>query len=149
MNATESTQALIAKAARLADGQAIKHLHILLGELTGLTPAEVQAEFRRERNGTLAAGATLHIRTEPGRAVCLMCGAEWAAKTLGEACTACGSGRTHMAGGHLLHLTSLTFDGQARAGEQAGGRPTRAASAAAGSRVRRPTKAATRQTPSA
>lgn len=38
MHATESVQKLIAKATRLADGRPIKEIHVLLGELTGLTP---------------------------------------------------------------------------------------------------------------
>jgi hydrogenase nickel insertion protein HypA len=120
MNAIESIQRLIAKAIRLADGQPIKEIHVLLGELTGLTPGQVQTAFNRQRQGTLAAEATLRIRTEPGRAVCLTCEQEWPAETLGEACQACGSSRTHMVAGHLVHLASLTFAGQGYAGGQYG-----------------------------
>jgi hydrogenase nickel insertion protein HypA len=112
MNANESIHQLIANATRLADGQPIKEIHVLLGQVTELTPGQLQAAFNRERPGTPAAGADLHIRTEPGRAVCLTCDAEWAAQALGEACPTCDSRRTHMVAGHLVHLASLTCAGQ-------------------------------------
>jgi len=120
MHATESIQKLIAKATRLADGQPIKEIHVLLGELTGLTPNQVQAVFNFERRGTLAAESVLHVRSEPGRAVCLTCEEEWAVQTLRERCPACGSSRTHMVAGHLVHLSSLTFAGPGYARGQNG-----------------------------
>jgi hydrogenase nickel incorporation protein HypA/HybF len=135
MHATESIQKLIAKAIRLADGRPIKEIHVLLGKLTGLTPNQAQAIFDVERRGTQAAGAVLHVRSEPGRAVCLTCGEEWAVQTLSEPCPACGSSRTHMVAGHLVHLSSLTFAGQGYARGQngrvsrGGPRPREAASA--------------------
>lgn len=135
MHATESIQKLIGKATRLADGQPIKEIHVLLGELTGFTPNQVQAVFNLERHGTLAAEAVLHVRSEPGRAVCLTCEEEWAVQTLSEPCPACGSSRTHMVAGHLVHLASLTFAGQGYARGQngrlsrSGSRPREAAGA--------------------
>jgi hydrogenase nickel incorporation protein HypA/HybF len=136
MYATESIQKLIAKATRLADGQPIKEIHVLLGELTGLTPNQVQAAFDLARHGTLAAEAALQVRSEPGRAVCLTCEEEWAVQTLIEPCPACGSRRTHMVAGHLVHLSSLTFAGQGYARGQngpvsrrSGSRPREAAGA--------------------
>jgi hydrogenase nickel incorporation protein HypA/HybF len=120
MHATESIQKLMAKATRLADGQPNKEIHVLPGELTGLTPNQVQAMFDLERHGTLAAEAALHVRSEPGRVVCLTCEQERAVQTLSAPCPACGSSRTHMVAGHLVHLSSLAFAGQGYARGQNG-----------------------------
>jgi hydrogenase nickel incorporation protein HypA/HybF len=125
MDANAMTQRLIEKAIGLADGQAITELHVLLGELTGVRPQEVQATFRQARAQTLADAATLHIRTEPGRGVCLTCGQASPLVTKDDACPACGSRRVHLVAGHLLHLASLTFHGHGR-NNQAPGRPTSA-----------------------
>ena len=114
MDANATIQRLIAKAIRLADRQAIKEIHVLLGELTGFTPKEVQATFRRERARTLADTATLHIRTESGRGVCLSCGQESPLRTKDDACPVCSSRRIHLVAGHVLHLASLTFHGHGR-----------------------------------
>ena len=111
MDANAMTQRLIVKAIRLADGQAIKEMHVLLGKLIGVTPREVQGAFRRERACTLADTATLHIRTEAGRGVCLSCVQESPLRTKDDACPVCSSRRIHLVAGHVLHLASLTFHG--------------------------------------
>jgi hydrogenase nickel incorporation protein HypA/HybF len=111
MDANASTQRLVAKAILLADGQAIKEIHALLGELTGVRPKDIQAAFQHERTNTLADAARLHIRTEPGRGISLTCCQESSLRTKDDACPVCGSRRIHLVAGHVLHLASLTFHG--------------------------------------
>jgi Zn finger protein HypA/HybF involved in hydrogenase expression len=101
---------LIDKAVCLADGQPIKQVRAALGALTGLAPQQVQAEFERYRIGTPAADATLHLRSEPGRVVCLSCDFESPAHTEGEACPACGSLRRQIVGGQQLALEGVSVD---------------------------------------
>jgi Zn finger protein HypA/HybF involved in hydrogenase expression len=106
----ESVQNLIDKAVRLADGQPITHIRAALGDLSGLAPEQVQAEFERYRSGTPAATATLYLRREPGRVVCLSCDDESQVYTVGEACRACGSLRRHVVGGQQLALEGMSVD---------------------------------------
>jgi Zn finger protein HypA/HybF involved in hydrogenase expression len=81
-----------------------------LGELTGLTPAEVQAEFVRRRGETPAAGAELVLRLEPGRVVCLSCEQPVPLHTDGQACAACGSYRRRVVTGQMLAVEGVSID---------------------------------------
>lgn len=110
MYPSDSVQNLIDKAVRLAEGQPIKQVRAALGALTGLAPQQVEAEFERRRIGTPAADATLHLRSEPGRVVCLSCNFESPAYTEGEACPACGSLRRQVVGGQQLALEGVSID---------------------------------------
>ncbi len=110
MYPTDSVQNLIDKAARLAEGQPIKQVRAALGALTGMAPHQVEAEFEQYRIGTPAADATLHLRSEPGRVVCLSCDFESSAYIEGEACPACGSLRRQVVGGQQLALEGVSVD---------------------------------------
>jgi Zn finger protein HypA/HybF involved in hydrogenase expression len=110
MYPSNSVQNLIDKAVRLTDGQPITQIRAALGNLTGLAPEQVQAEFEQYRIGTPAANAQLDLRREPGRAVCLSCDDESPAYAVGEACPACGSQRRHVVGGQQLALEGVSVD---------------------------------------
>jgi hydrogenase nickel incorporation protein HypA/HybF len=110
MDATYTVQNLIDKAVRLASGQPIKSIRATLGELTGLTPEQVRAEFDRCRLGTPAAGAELVLSFEPGRAVCLSCEQDVPIHAEGEACPDCGSYRRQIVAGQLLAVEGVSID---------------------------------------
>lgn len=110
MRLTESVQNLIDKAVRLAGGQPIKVIRATLGELTGLTPEQVQAEFSRCRVDTPAANAELTLRLEPGRMVCLSCDQEVPVKAAHQACAVCGSYRRHVVVGQQLTVDGVSVD---------------------------------------
>jgi hydrogenase nickel incorporation protein HypA/HybF len=110
MYPSDSIHNLIDKAVRLADGQPITQIRAALGDLTGLVPEQVQVVFEQYRIGTPAANAKLHLRREPGRAVCVSCNDESPAYAVGEACPACGSLRRHVVGGQQLALEGVSID---------------------------------------
>lgn len=110
MYPSDSIHNLIDKAVRLADGQPITQIRATLGDLSGLVPEQVQAEFEQYRIGTPAANAKLHLRREPGRAVCLSCDDESPAYAVGESCPTCGSLRRHVVGGRQLALEGVSVD---------------------------------------
>lgn len=121
----DSIQTLIEKAVRLADGQPVTQIWAALGDLTGLVPEQVQAEFKQHQIGTLAANAQLHLRREPGRAVCLSCDDESPAHAKVESCPVCGSLRRHIIGGQQLTLERVSVD---RSRPESTRRPPRASS---------------------
>ena len=110
MHAAESVHNLIDKAARLADGQPIKVIRATLGELTGLTPDQVLAEFERCRIDTPAEGAELALRWEPGLAVCLACEQRVPVHADGQGCRACGSYRRRVVAGQMLTVEGVSVD---------------------------------------
>jgi hydrogenase nickel incorporation protein HypA/HybF len=115
MQPDESVQNLIDKAARLAGGQPIKTIRATLGELTGLTPDQVQAAFTRWRGDTPAADAELVLRLEPGRVVCLACDQDVPTHADDQACGACGSYRRRVVAGQLLAVEGVSVDRSPRA----------------------------------
>jgi Zn finger protein HypA/HybF involved in hydrogenase expression len=115
-----SVQKLIERATRLADDQPIKVIRATLGELTGLTAAEVQTEFRRRSRDTSAAGAELVLRAEEGRAVCLTCEQAVPVDGEGQACEACGSYRHQVIAGQLLKVEGVSVDRSPTAARRAG-----------------------------
>ena len=107
MPLAKNVRDMIDRATRLADGQSIRLIRATLGELTGLTPAEVQAEFMRRRDKTPAAGAKLVLHLEPGRAICLTCEQPVPVDKAGQACEACGSYRRRVVAGQLLTVEAV------------------------------------------
>jgi hypothetical protein len=57
-----------------------------------------------------AANASLTLRREPGRTVCLSCEHESLTYVEGEACAACGSFRRQVVGGHQLALEGVNVE---------------------------------------
>jgi hydrogenase nickel incorporation protein HypA/HybF len=106
----DSVQNLIDKATRLAGGQPIKTIRATLGELTGLTPAEVQAEFGRHRGDTPAAGTELVLSLEPGRVVCLSCEQAVPVDPDSQSCATCGSYRRQVVAGQWLAVEGVSVD---------------------------------------
>jgi hydrogenase nickel incorporation protein HypA/HybF len=110
MHPSDSVENLIVKAVRLANGQPITQIRATLGDLTGHDPDWLRAEFERQRIGTPAANASLTVRREPGRVLCLSCEHESLTYLEGEACAACGSFRRQVVGGHQLALEGVSVE---------------------------------------
>lgn len=132
MHPSDSVENLIVKVGRLADGQPITQIRAALGDLTGQDPDQVRVQFERRRIGTPAANASLILRREPGRVVCLSCDHESLTYLEGEACAAFGSFRRQVVGGHQLALEGVSVERTVH-----GVRPQTARSRAAGAALSR------------
>ena len=110
---SESLHELLEKAIRLAEGRPIRQINAALGELTGLSPEQVQAEFMQQRrhHPDVAAEARLQLEHEPGRALCLTCGQEGAVSIAAEACPGCGSHRRRIIAGEHLAFAGMSLMG--------------------------------------
>lgn len=79
----------------------VHRVSLRVGALSGVEPELLETAFEMCREGTVCAGASLHVVRVPARWVCAACARE---VPEGEvlACVACGGGARLAAGGELV-----------------------------------------------
>jgi hydrogenase nickel incorporation protein HypA/HybF len=111
------TQGIISVALQAAQqngARRITAIDLVIGELASIVDDSVQFYFDLLSKDTIAAGATLRFRREPGTGKCLDCGHEYEARApLTPLCPACGSVRLHVSGGREFYLESIDIDEEA------------------------------------
>jgi len=80
-----------------------------IGRLAGVELSALHFCFETARLGTLAAGAELAVREQPGRGRCPACGAESEIDFYAALCPACG-GCLEVVGGRELRVASIDVD---------------------------------------
>jgi hydrogenase nickel incorporation protein HypA/HybF len=78
-------------ALRRARGGRIKGIHLVIGELANITDESIQAAWNNIAEGTLAEGATLHIRRVPAELQCMACFQKYHPDSAEFSCPRCGS----------------------------------------------------------
>ena len=95
--------------ARTHGAQQITRLSVVLGRFTHVTEESFRFHYGIMSRDTAAADATLSIRVDPGRVMCLDCQIENTAMEE-PVCPSCGSVRVTRSGGDQCYLESIDVD---------------------------------------
>jgi hydrogenase nickel incorporation protein HypA/HybF len=105
---TEGILSVAIEAARQNGGHRITDIYLVIGELTSIVDDSVQFYFDLLGKDTLAEGAKLHFRREPGQGVCWDCDHTFEARApLTPLCPACHGARVQVTGGREFYLESI------------------------------------------
>ena len=107
-------QSMIEEAARVAllhRAEAIEHILVRVGALSGVEPPLLERAFTVARAGTLADWATLTIEVGPVGVRCTHCGAQTQAAPNKIVCGACGDWRVRVVSGEELLLIRVELAG--------------------------------------
>ena len=88
---TIQIQSLLDTAIRRANGRRITSVRLAIGELKELSDDELQAKWGDVARGTLAEGASLHIRRIPAELQCMTCFGKYHPEGANVSCPRCGS----------------------------------------------------------
>ncbi len=101
----------ILEVARQHGGRRVRAAHLVIGDLTSYMDDAVQFYFDILSRGTLAEGARLVIRREPGQARCLDCGHPFPVTLpLPLGCPQCKSPRLEITGGDACRLEAVELE---------------------------------------
>lgn len=108
---TQGILDVVVAAAQQAGGYPVRSIALVIGDMSSIVDDSVQFYFDILSQGTLAQGATLHVRREPAQLTCWACGAQsYAVAPFPEACTQCGSNHLHVSGGRAFSIESIEVD---------------------------------------
>ncbi len=100
------------RAAADANAARVSGIHLLIGELSGVSAECVEFYWDSLSRGTPAHGATIHTRRVPFEMTCLDCA--WSFNPAGEAlgydCPACGSARVRTTHGQECCLEAIDIE---------------------------------------
>ncbi|HLF28711.1 MAG TPA: hydrogenase maturation nickel metallochaperone HypA [Anaerolineae bacterium] len=98
------SQAAQAHAARITE------LHLVVGQLAGVTDESVQFYWQMISQGTPAEGARLHFRNVPAEWQCHTCGGRFTLENDTAACPQCGGAQVILAAGEEFYLEAIEVE---------------------------------------
>lgn len=108
---TESLLKVVLDAAQQNGAGRVTAVNLVIGELSSIVDDSVQFYFDILSRGTLAEGAELRFRRQPGQAHCRDCGHEFAVvPPLVPACPSCGSTALRVSGGREFYVESIEIE---------------------------------------
>lgn len=114
MHELGATQAILDTAIATAQahgGRRITAIELVIGEMSSMLDDSVQMYFDVLSRDTLAAGATLRFRREPGFATCFDCSARYPVRPpLAHECPTCGSTFVRITGGQQFTIDSIEVE---------------------------------------
>jgi hydrogenase nickel incorporation protein HypA/HybF len=96
--------------ARQSNSKHIKHLHLLLGEISELDQNSIQKNWDELSKGTLAESAQLHFRRITAEVQCMSCFQKYHPGNGKILCPYCGSVGAKILSGEEFYLESIELD---------------------------------------
>ncbi|MGF1462681.1 MAG: hydrogenase maturation nickel metallochaperone HypA [Maricaulaceae bacterium] len=93
--------------ARINAFERVTKVVLEVGALSCVDPHALEFGFEAVSRRTRAEGASLEIRTPPGRATCFACEAEVMIARRGDGCPECGSHQLFVTGGEDMTIKAL------------------------------------------
>ena len=103
---TEQIIQISCETARQHNAPSIAHIHIVIGELTGLVPESISFYFDALARDTEAAGAQLHFIRQPVSRFCSTCAAEFHGINIFD-CPNCGRSGELVKNGREFYIDSV------------------------------------------
>jgi len=104
---TEEILSLVVAEAEKNNATKVKHVKLMIGEMTGIVNDSVLFYFNEISKGTIAEEARLSFTRILAAGRCRDCGNEFAVKDFVWACPRCGSLNIDIAAGKELYLESI------------------------------------------
>jgi len=96
--------------ARESNAKHIKHLHLLLGEISELNQNSIQENWEELSKGTPAESAQLHFRRITAEVQCMSCFQKYHPRSGKILCPYCGSVGAKILSGEEFYLESIELD---------------------------------------
>jgi hydrogenase nickel incorporation protein HypA/HybF len=111
LSVTQNILDVALRNAEEAGATRILHLHLVIGDLSSIVDDSVQFYWDFVSQDTIAEGAELHFRREPGSLGCRDCQATFEITAREDfICPHCGSLQTFVVGGDTLQLESMDIE---------------------------------------
>jgi hydrogenase nickel incorporation protein HypA/HybF len=88
----------------------VTDVHIVIGELSDVSPDTVSAFWDQVSRGTAAEGSRLHIERAPTEIRCWACGLEYTPTVAAAYCPSCLSGVDRKALEHDIRMTAIDVE---------------------------------------
>ncbi len=112
---TQGMLSVVLETAERAGGRRVLAIDVVIGDLTSIVDDSVQFYFDILSKGTLAEGAVLRFRREPGTATCLDCGHTFEVQPpLLVECPQCHSALIRVTGGTEFYVESIEVEEEIR-----------------------------------
>jgi hydrogenase nickel incorporation protein HypA/HybF len=105
-------EAVLAIAARHAEGRRVTRIELTVGALRQVVPSALEFSFEIAAQGTAAEGAALAIETTPARGRCRACATESDQHAFPMTCPRCGGLAIEPCGGDELVVAALECDNE-------------------------------------
>mgnify|MGYP000129696916 CR=1 FL=1 len=110
MHELSITESLLEIVLRHAAGRRVAAVHLLIGELSTFVDESIEMYWNELSRNTLAEGAKLQFRREPGALLCLDCQKEFSIHAPEFLCPGCGSARARLARGQDCYVESIEVE---------------------------------------
>jgi len=103
-------QSILNATLRRANGQRIKAIQLIVGELNHLTDQTIRSDWEMISNGTPAEGASLHIRRIDAELQCMACFQKYHPNSAEFSCPRCGSVGAKVISGEEFSVESVEVE---------------------------------------
>ncbi|MEW6286117.1 MAG: hydrogenase maturation nickel metallochaperone HypA [Chloroflexota bacterium] len=110
MRADQSTKALFDNVLRQAGGKPVAQIHIALGEIADITPAQAQRLWDELAQGTPLERAQIRFRLIPAEVQCMACFKKYRPANGEIHCPHCGSFGAKILTGEEFHVERIETD---------------------------------------
>jgi len=107
---TQSLFDLVATHAANGEGGRVTDVHVVVGELSGISPECVSLYWEVVSRGSCAEGSALHFRRVPLAFVCRACEGTFGSEAVDYTCPHCGSLRVRVTAGSELNLEAIDVE---------------------------------------
>lgn len=104
---TQSMLELVLEQAKAAGAKEVASINLVIGEMTGIASDSLQFYLHLLSKDTIAAGATLNIKTIKTQGNCRNCNKNFTLNEFDWSCPDCGGASGEITGGRELFLESI------------------------------------------